>query len=189
MKKFIKDIKLNFVTLIVFGLIFPLLFWAIGLFFPHQSNGLPFYENGKLVGFKNIGQKFTSDKYFWGRPSAFDYNAASTGASNKGPTNPEYLKDVEKRIEDFLKRNPGIKREQIPSDLVTASASGIDPDISVQGAMIQIPRIAKTRNISKTQLDSLVENHIEKPFLNMFGPEKVNVLMLNIALDNLQKQK
>jgi potassium-transporting ATPase KdpC subunit len=189
MKSFIKDIKLNFLTLIIFGLLYPLLIFIIGLAFPKQSNGLPIYKNGILVGFENIGQKFTLDKYFWGRPSAVDYNAASTGASNKGPTNPEYLKGVEKRIEDFLKKNPGIKREQIPSDLVTASGSGIAPDISVPGALIQIPRVAKARGISQDKLKKLVEEHIGKPFLGLFGPEKVNVLRLNIALDKLENTK
>ncbi len=186
MKTIIKDIKLHFVTLILFGLLFPLLIWAIGLIFPNQSNGLPIYKNGKLIGFENIGQKFYSDKYFWGRPSAVDYNAASTGGSNKGPTNPEYLKEVEKRIEDFLKKNPEVKRSEIPSDLVTASGSGIDPDISPQAALIQIPRVAKVRNLSKEKVKELVEKHIDKPLLGLFGPEKVNVLKLNISLDKIK---
>ncbi len=188
MNKIIKDIKLHFLTLILFGLLFPLLVWSIGQILPNQSTGLPVYRNGTLIGFENIGQKFTSDKYFWGRPSAVDYNAASTGASNMGPTNPKYLAEVEKRIKQFLKENPGIKREQIPSDLVTASASGIDPDISVQAAMIQIPRVARARKLNQDEIRNLVKKHIQKPFLGLFGPEKVNVLLLNIALDNLQKR-
>ncbi len=183
MKNIIKDIKLHFATLIMFGLLFPLLIWAIGLIFPNQSTGLPIYKDGKLIGFENIGQKFTSDKYFWGRPSAVDYNAASTGPSNYGPTNPKYLKEVEKRIEYFLKKNPGIKRSQIPSDLVTASGSGVAPDISVQGALVQIPRVAKARGISQVKLRKLVEEHIGKPLLGLFGPESVNVLKLNLTLD------
>ena len=186
MKTIIKDIKLHFVTLILFGLLFPLLIWAIGLIFPNQSNGLPIYKNGKLIGFENIGQKFYSDKYFWGRPSAVDYNAASTGGSNKGPTNPEYLKEVEKRIEDFLKKNPEVKRSEIPSDLVTASGSGIDPDISPQAALIQIPRVAKVRNLSIEKVKELVEKHIDKPLFGLFGPEEVNVLKLNISLDKIK---
>ena len=186
MKKFIKDIKLHFSTLILFGLLFPLLIWAIGLIFPNQSNGLPIYKGGNLIGFENIGQKFYSDKYFWGRPSAVDYNAASTGGSNKGPTNPEYLKEVEKRIDDFLKRNPEVKRSEIPSDLVTASGSGIDPDISPQAAIIQVPRVAKVRRLNSKKVMQLVEQHIEKPLFDMFGIAKVNVLKLNLALDDLK---
>jgi K+-transporting ATPase ATPase C chain len=183
MKTILKDVKLHFLTLILFGLFFPLLIWTVGLLFPYQSNGLPIYKDGKLAGFENIGQKFYSDKYFWGRPSAVDYNASSTGGSNKGPTNPEYLNQVEKRIEDFLKKNPNVKRNEIPSDLVTASGSGIDPDVSPQAALIQVSRIAKERKIDSVIVEHLVERHIEKPFLNLFGPEKVNVLKLNIALD------
>ncbi len=186
MKNILSDIKLHFSTLILFGLLFPLLIWAVGLFFPNQSNGLPIYKDGKLIGFENIGQKFYSDKYFWGRPSAVDYNAASTGGSNKGPTNPEYLKEVEKRIEDFLKRNPDVKRNEIPSDLVTASGSGIDPDISPQAAQIQVPRVAKARRLNNNEVMQLVERHIEKPLFNIFGTAKVNVLRLNLALNNLK---
>ncbi len=183
MKEILKDIRLHFSTLILFGLLFPLLIWAIGLIFPAQSNGLPIYKDDQLIGFENIGQKFYSDKYFWGRPSAVDYNGASTGGSNKGPTNPEYLKDVEKRIEVFLKRNPEVKRSEIPSDLVTASGSGLDPDISVPGALIQIPRVAGARGINKDELKRLVEEQTGKPLLGFFGSEHINVLKLNIALD------
>jgi K+-transporting ATPase ATPase C chain len=154
--------------------------------FPNQSNGLPIYKDGKLIGFENIGQKFYSDKYFWGRPSAVDYNAASTGGSNKGPSNPEYLKEVEKRIEDFLQKNPEIKRSEIPSDLVTASGSGLDPNISPQAAFIQVPRVARARNIDKETIRKLVEENIESPFLGMFGTERVNVLKLNLALDKIK---
>ena len=187
MKNILKDIKLHFVTLIIFGLLFPLSIWMIGLLFPNQANGLPLYKDGKLIGFENIGQKFYSDKYFWGRPSAVDYNAASTGGSNKGPTNPEYLKEVEKRIEYFLTKNPDVKKSEIPSDLVTASGSGIDPDISPQAALIQVPRVAIARKLNEEKVKELVLNHIEKPLLGLFGPEKINVLKLNIALDNLSQ--
>lgn len=185
MKNILKDIKLNFATLILFGLLFPLLIWAIGLIFPHQSNGLPIYRNGQLIGFENIGQKFYSDKYFWGRSSAVDYNAAATGGSNKGPTNPDYLVDVEKRIEYFLQKNPEVKRSEIPSDLVTASGGGLDPHISPQAAFIQIPRVAVARNIDRLTLKKLVDENIESPFLGLFGPKSINVLKLNLALDEL----
>jgi potassium-transporting ATPase KdpC subunit len=187
MKKILKDIKLNFVTLILLGLLFPLLIWVIGLIFPNQANGLPIYKNGELIGFENIGQKFYSDKYFWGRPSAVDYNAASTGGSNKGPTNPEYLAEVEKRIEDFLAKNPEVKRSEIPSDLVTASGGGLDPHISPQAALIQIPRIANERNLDESKVSELVQSKIEKPLLGVFGTERVNVLKLNLALDELKQ--
>ncbi|MCK6619029.1 MAG: potassium-transporting ATPase subunit KdpC [Calditrichaceae bacterium] len=185
MKAILKDLKLHFATLILFGLLFPLLIWAIGLLFPHQSNGLPIYKEGKLIGFENIGQKFYSDKYFWGRPSAMDYNGASTGGSNKGPTNPEYLAQVEERIQQFLDKNPGVKRSEIPSELVTASGSGLDPHISPQGARIQVARVAAARNLDPERVRQLVESHIEAPLLGLFGTARVNVLKLNLALDEM----
>lgn len=178
---------LHFSTLIIFGLLFPLLIWGIGQLFPNQSNGLPVYKNGKLIGFENIGQKFTNPGYFWGRPSAVDYNAASTGGSNKGPTNPDYLKLVKDRIDTLLKYNPEIKKSEIPADLVTASGSGLDPHISLQAAFIQIPRIARVRNIDRGLLKNLVDEHIEAPLLGLFGPERVNVLQLNLSLDGLTR--
>lgn len=185
--KIFKDLKLHLLTVVMFGLLFPLIIWGIGLAFPNQANGLPIYKNGKLIGFENIGQNFHSDKYFWGRPSAVDYNAASTGGSNKATTNPEYLEQVKKRIDEFLQKNPEVKRSEIPSDLVTASGSGIDPHISPQAAFIQIPRIAKERNLDRQRVNQLVINHIEKPLLDLFGTERVNVLKLNLALDELKK--
>ncbi|MFA7420846.1 MAG: potassium-transporting ATPase subunit KdpC [Melioribacteraceae bacterium] len=184
--KFIKEIKLHLVTVVLFGIMFPLAIWAVGLLFPHQANGLPIYKNAKLIGFENIGQKFTSDKYFWGRPSAVDYNAAATGGSNKGPTNEEYLALVEQRIKEFMEKNPGVKRSEIPSDLVTASGGGLDPHISVQGAIIQAARIASARGISIEKINQLVSDNTEKPLLGLFGTERINVLKLNIALDELK---
>ncbi len=171
----------------MFGLLFPLLIWGIGQVFPNQTNGLPIYNNGNVIGFENIGQKFHSDKYFWGRPSAVDYNATSTGGSNKSTTNPEYLEEVKKRIDEFLLKNPEVKRSDIPSDLVTASGSGIDPHISPQAAFIQVPRIAKERNLDRQKVKQLVINRIKKPLLGLFGTERVNVLKLNLALDELKK--
>ena len=136
--------------------------------------------------YTNIGQKFTDDKYFWSRPSAVDYNGAGSGGSNKGPTNPEYLAQVQSRIDTFLAHNPGVKKSEIPSELVTASGSGQDPNLSPQGAMVQVSRIAKTRNIQEEKLFALINENVEKPLLNLFGTTKVNVLKLNLALDNLK---
>ena len=187
MKSLKNVLGLHFSTVIMFGILFPLLIWGIGLLFPSQSNGLPIYKNGKLIGFENIGQKFTESKYFWGRPSAVDYNAAATGGSNKGPTNPEYLADVDKRVHEFLDKNPEVKRSEIPSDLVTASGGGLDPHISPQAALIQVSRVAKERNLDRQKVKELVQKQIEKPLLGLFGTERVNVLKLNLALDELKK--
>lgn len=136
--------------------------------------------------YENVGQSFTSDKYFYSRPSAFGYNAAGSGGSNKGPSNPDYLAEVQARIDTFLVHNPDIRKVDIPSDLVTASGSGIDPNISVQAAKLQVKRIAKVRNISETKINQIIEQQTEKPLLGMFGTQKINVLKLNLALDNLK---
>ena len=139
--------------------------------------------------YKNVGQSFTDDKYFWSRPSAVAYNAAGSGGSNKGPSNPDYLAEVQARIDTFLVHNPGIQKEEIPSDLVTASGSGLDPNISVQAAQVQVKRIANTRNLSETAIQQIIEQETEKPFLGLFGTEKVNVLNSNLALDQITETK
>ncbi len=169
------------------GGVYPLLIAAIGKLTPGGGDGETLAVNGKVVGFANVGQKFTKDQYFWSRPSAVDYHADGSGGSNKGPNNPDYLKDVESRIENFLKHNPGVTRAQIPADMVTASGSGLDPDISPAGAQVQVARIAKIRNLPADKVNALVNAHIEKPLWGIFGPSKVNVLQLNVALDQLKK--
>ena len=187
MKKYLlPSLKLTLVMIILCSVLFPLLIAGIAKLAPGNGKGETLSVNGKVVGYANIGQKFTEDKYFWGRPSAVDYNAAGSGGSNKGPSNPEYLKTVEARIDSFLVHNPGVSKSEIPSDLVTASGSGLDPNISVQAATIQVKRIAKARNIEVGNLEQLIVSNTEKPLAGMFGPEKINVLKLNIALDNLK---
>jgi K+-transporting ATPase ATPase C chain len=163
-----------------------LLIAAIARLAPGSGKGETISVNGKIVGYANVGQKFTKDKYFNSRPSAVDYNAAGSAGSNKGPSNPDYLKTVQDRIDTFLVHNPGIKKEQIPADMVTASGSGLDPDISPAGAYVQVKRIATVRNLSEEKVKALVDAHVEKPFLRLFGPSKVNVLKLNVALDALK---
>ena len=178
-------IRLTIVTIIFFCVVYTAFIWIVAQAAPAHGDGETITVNGKVVGYALEGQSFTQDKYFWSRPSAVNYNAAGSAGSNKGPTNPDYLKDVQNRIDNFLVHNPAIKKEEIPSELVTASGSGLDPDISGIGAYVQIARIAKTRNISKEKIWALVDQHIEKPLLGLFGPEKINVLKLNIDLDKL----
>lgn len=182
------SIKITVILLVICAGLYPLAIAAIGKLTPGNGDGETVSYKGRVVGFANVGQKFTKDQYFWSRPSAVDYNAAGSAGSNKGPTNPDYLnKDVKGRIDTFLKHNPTVKKEQIPAELVTASGSGLDPDLSPQGAKIQVARIAKVRGIQEQQLITLVDEHTEKPLLGLFGPSKVNVLKLNIALDELKK--
>ena len=185
----IKNLKqslvLSVLAILLFGFAYPLILFAIGQLMPDKSEGSPVILNGTVIGFENIGQSFTDDKYFNGRPSAVDYNAASTGGSNKGPTNPEYLSLVQERIDTFMVHNPDIKKENIPSELVTASGSGIDPNISVYAAFIQIPRISKAINISEDRLKELVNQNTEKKYLGFLGIDRVNVLKINLALDRI----
>jgi K+-transporting ATPase ATPase C chain len=179
----IPAMRLTVVCILFFMGIYSLIILAGAQLAPGQGKGETMSLNSKIVGWKLVGQKFSDDKYFWGRPSAVDYNAASSGASNKGPTNPDYLKQVKDRIDTFLVHNPGVKKEEIPSDLVTASGSGLDPNISVQGALVQVNRIAKARSLTPEQVRALLNKHIEDPLLGLFGTRKLNVLDLNIALD------
>lgn len=179
-------LKLTFVTIAVFGVLYPLAITGIAkLVAPNGGKGELVIVNGKTVGFELIGQRFDDDKYFNGRPSAVDYNAASTGGSNKGPANPDYLSVVQARIDTFLVHNPGVTKEQIPVDLVTASGGGLDPHISVEAAKVQVPRIAKVRGISENDLEALVDGISEGPVLGM-GPSRVHVLRLNIALEEMK---
>jgi len=179
-------IRLTIICLIFFSGIYTLMIFGIAQFAPAHGEGENILLNGKIVGYKLEGQNFTSDKYFTSRPSAAGYNAAGSAGSNKGPTNPDYLKDVQNRIDSFLVHNKKIRKEQIPSELVTASGSGLDPDISPNGAYIQVPRIARARGLNTEKVNSLVAEVIEKPLLGLFGTERVNVLKLNLALDNLK---
>ena len=180
-------VKMTFLTLIIFGILYPLLITGIAkLVAPNGGKGEEITVNGKVVGFELIGQRFDDDRYFNSRPSAVDYNAASTGGSNKGPTNPDYLAQVQARIDTFLVHNPSIKKEAIPVDLVTESGGGLDPHISPMAAKVQVDRIARVRNIPAEKLNELVTEHTEEPLLGMFGPAKVHVLRLNIALDELK---
>jgi K+-transporting ATPase ATPase C chain len=185
-KDLLISLKLTLVMLILCSVLYPLLIAGIGKATPGGGKGETISVNGRVVGYEKIGQKFTEDKYFWGRPSAVDYNAAGSAGSNKGPSNPDYLKIVHDRIEIFLAHNPGVKKAEIPADLVTASGSGLDPDISPAGAYVQVERIAKIRGLSKDKVRAMVDEHVDGPFLGFFGPSKVNVLKLNVALDDLK---
>ncbi len=178
-------LKLTLIFIILFMGIYTLIMLGIAQVAPNNGHGFIVEANGNKY-YENIAQNFSDDKYFWSRPSAVNYNAAGSGGSNKGPSNPDYLATVQARIDTFIAHNPGINKSEIPSDMVTASGSGQDPNISVQGALIQVPRIARARNISEKDLELLVRQNTEKPLLGLFGTEKMNVLKLNIALNNLK---
>ena len=179
----IPSLKLTLLLILICGVVYPLLIAGVGFFAPFQGRGNHVSVGGKVVGYANIGQKFNKDEYFWSRPSAVDYTAAGSGGSNKGPFDPDYLKVVQSRMDTFLRHNPNVGRGEIPVELLTASGSGLDPDISPEGALVQVQRIAKARQTSPHLIDSLVYANIERPLWGLFGPAKVNVLKLNVALN------
>lgn len=180
----IPAIRLTLVCLVFFCGVYTAAVWGVAQFAPGQGNGITISQNDKTFHV-NVGQAFTSDTYFWSRPSAVDYDAAGSGGSNFGPSNPDHLAEVQARIDTFLVRNPSVKKSEIPSDLVTASGSGLDPHISVQAAKVQVKRIAAVRNVSENALEQLIEKNTEAPLLGLFGTERINVLKLNLDLDNL----
>ena len=179
-------LRLTLVSIVVFVGIYTLLIWGVAQAGPNKGRGETVSVNNKVVGYKLEGQNFTADKYFNSRPSAVGYNAAGSGGSNKGPSNPDYLKQVQDKVDSFLVHNPGVKKEQIPAELVTASGSGLDPDLSVAGALVQVARIAKVRNIAADKISQLVDKQTQKPLLGLMGTEKINILQLNIELDKLK---
>jgi len=183
MKNIFSIIKLTAATLVLFAVIYPLSIYGVAQLAPNQGKGETLSVNGKVIGYQKIGQKFDKSNYFWGRPSAVDYNAAGSAGSNKGPSNADYLALVQKRIDTLLLVHPYLKKSDIPSDMVTASGSGLDPNISSQGALIQVKRVAKERKLDETKVKTLVESKINTAVV---GPETVNVLELNVALDQLR---
>lgn len=182
----LKSIRLTLVLTVVLCVIYPVLISLAARLSKGQGNGETITVNGKVVGYANVGQSFTKPQYFWGRPSAVGYNAAGSAGSNKGPSNPDYLKDVNSRIDTLLKYHPYLKRADIPAEMVTASGSGLDPDLSPDAAKIQIKRVAQYRKIDEAKLTALVNSHTEGPLLGLFGPSKINVLKLNVALDEIK---
>jgi K+-transporting ATPase ATPase C chain len=176
----ISALRLSLVMLVVVALYLIFVF-AGSKILPTQGNAEIINYNGQKF-YANIGQNFTSPEYFHGRPSAVDYNASGSAGSNKGPTNEEYLQTVQKRIDTLKIQNPEMENVKVPVELVTASGSGLDPDISPEGALYQAKRIAKERNLSLEKIENLIKNQTEKP---LFGPAKVNVLKLNIALNQI----
>jgi K+-transporting ATPase ATPase C chain len=179
-------LRLSLVLIIILAFIYPAAIYGVAQLQKDKGEGAKIVVDGKIVGYQKIAQAFTQTKYFHSRPSAVDYNGGGSGGSNKGPTNPEYLKQVQERIAVFQKENPTIKKSDIPSEIVTASGSGLDPDISLQAALVQVDRITSARNIDKEKIKKLVMVNEVKPLLGVFGPSTINVLNLNTQLDGLK---
>ena len=173
------------VLFVGYVLVLRLVAWVAS---PNDGEAPVVTYNGKVVGAANVGQVFTDSVYFWGRPSNVDYNGGGSGGSNKGTNNPEYLAQVEERIDAFLAAHPYLSREEVPAEMVTASGSGLDPDISPRGAEVQIRRVAEARGMSVEEVKRIVDSVTEGPWLGLFGTSKVNVLKLNVALDTAQNK-
>jgi K+-transporting ATPase ATPase C chain len=182
---------------LITGLVYPLAMTGIAeVIFPRQAEGSLIGMNGKIVGSELIGQDFSSDKYFHGRPSATTapdpsdpaktvsapYNAANSGGSNLGPSNKALIDRVQGDIDKLKAENPSAP---VPADLITTSASGLDPHISPEAALFQVPRIAKARNLPEDRIRQLVSDRTEDRLLGFLGEPRVNVLLLNLALDHL----
>ena len=191
MKNTLRPAVMLFLILsVITGIAYPLLVTAIAqTAFPDQANGSLIATEGKLAGSRLIGQNFSDPRYFWGRPSAtapMPYNAAASGGSNLGPLNPALKEAVKARI-DALKAADPDNTAPIPADLVTASASGLDPEISIAAADYQIARVARARHLDPAQVKALVANHTEDRQWGIFGAPRINVLALNLALDGVAK--
>lgn len=195
-------VVLTVLLMIICGLLFPCLLTGISaLLFPNQATGNLITVNGQTVGAKYVGQEFTEDYYLWSRPSAYHYNVyledengnqyytdgtefpgIGSGSDNYAPSNPALAERVEADIQAFLEKNPEVKREDIPTDLLTASGSGLDPHISPEAAEIQVPRIAEASGLSEETVRDIIKAHTNGKFLGIFGEETVNVLMVNIEI-------
>ncbi len=167
--------------------VYPLIVTGIGqALFPDHASGGIIQRNNKAIGAKIIGQGFSKPEYFHGRPSSAGdkgYDAANSSGSNLGPTNQKFFDAVKGNVENVLKENPTLKKGDVPVDLVTASASGLDPHISPESAMVQADRVAQARKVGVDQVKALIQEHIVGPQLGIFGESTVNVLLLNLALD------
>ena len=185
--RYLKQAILIFcVFAVLCGLMYPLFITALSQFlFPQKANGSIVISGNKTVGSELIGQQFDSPRYFHGRPSATEpaYNASGSTGSNWGPSNAQFLEEVRKRVEAVRIGNGLSVETKIPADLVLASASGLDPHISVESAMLQVKRVAKERSMSESEIEGMVRRHIEHPFAGMWGQSRINLLKLNLALD------
>ncbi len=186
MKNIKPALKLFTIMMVLTGIVYPVAVTILAqLFFPYQAGGSLVYDKGNLTGSVLIGQPFSDPKYFWSRPSASDppYNPLASGGSNLGPTNKVLIEQISNRTE--LLESSGIQTP-VPSDLVEASASGLDPHISVQSALVQVPRVARARNLSEDAVRNLVLQHVEDRDFGFLGEQRINVLKLNLALDGMK---
>lgn len=180
-------LRYSMILLIICGLIYPAALVGLGqVVMPQKSSGSIIYnQNGDPIGSKLIGQQFNDPSFFHGRISSINYDASASGSPNYAPSNKEMINRTKNRVEEFKKNNPEIAVSEIPVDLVTNSASGLDPHISPESAVVQIPRISKKTGISEKNLNELIESNIKYSAGGFFGNPHINVLTLNLALNDL----
>ncbi|MEG2786870.1 MAG: potassium-transporting ATPase subunit KdpC [Romboutsia sp.] len=188
--KYIKKASLIFIIMtVITGIVYPLTVTAFAqIFVQNKSNGSIIEENGKKLGSENIGQNFTSPDYFWSRPSMtleYPYNGLASAGSNSSPTGKDFEKTIDERIK-LYKSYEENSDKQIPVDLVTASGSGLDPDISLSGAKYQVDRVSKYSEVPKDKILELIDKNTENKVIGIFGEAKVNVLKLNLDLDKIK---
>jgi K+-transporting ATPase ATPase C chain len=185
-EQILPGLRIKIFMTIALGIVYPLVLTGIcQALFPHQSNGSLITVNGKVIGSELIGQNFTRPEYFHPRPSAAGndgYDPLASGGSNLGPTNQKLIDRVKASVDKFYRENPDYQGP-IPSDLLTTSASGLDPDISPDSALAQAARVAKARGVPVDQVNQLIAQSIQPPAAGIFGEARVNVLKLNLALD------
>ena len=193
MNNIVKSLRLTLVFCVFFSVCYILVLWAFAQFAgPGKGGNIETVTlNGQVVGAANVGQVFTDKKYFWGRPSCAGegYDGTSSAGSNKGVTNPEYLDEVQARTNQFLQDHPYLQRSEVPAEMVTASASGLDPHITPECAFVQVKRVADARGLTENEVKAVVDQNIEGATWGIFGPEKVNVLKLNVALEEAYPSK
>lgn len=184
MKETITALKVIIAFTIITGIVYPLAMTGIAkAAFTKKSEGSIVYVNGKAAASALIGQEFRSAGYFHGRPSAVSYDAKSSGATNAGPMNPDLLKAAAERAKTFREKNGLAPESPVPADMVLASGSGLDPQISLDSALIQLPRIARERGLKETHLRVIVHRYTERRYFGIFGDPMVNIMKLNAALD------
>ncbi|HEY9062220.1 MAG TPA: potassium-transporting ATPase subunit KdpC [Pseudobacteroides sp.] len=208
MNNFIKALRISLVMIIICGFLYPLAITGISqLLFPKQSNGSIVEYNGKKVGSELLGQSFTGNRFFHGRVSAYNYNTytveetkpdnngktaytgVSSGSENLAPSNPKLVDRVIKEMNEFIRTYPDVKKENIPTDLVTSSGSGLDPHISIESAKIQIPTISKATGIDETELSKIVDNCTDERTFGIFGEPGVNFFKANIEIQKRLDKK
>jgi len=182
---FLTSLKVFITFSILLGIIYPLGITAIAqITMRCTANGSLIKDNGKIVGSKLIGQEFTAPEYFYSRPSSAGYNAADSGGSNLGPSSKKLMSSVADRVKQVKAEN-NIKSKTVPADMVLTSASGLDPHISLENALLQLPRVAKARKISEDKIKKLISKNTDSDFIGIWGQSGINVLKLNLALDSL----